>query len=143
MMVILAVDYGKARTGLAICDKNMIIATPVGVIEEWNREKLVDKIVQTAVDRKADLIIIGLPKNMDGSEGESAKCTRELKELIESRCDTPVDMHDERCTTMIAHQYLNDVNVRGKKRKQVVDAAAATIILQSYIDGIKFKAGSK
>lgn len=135
-MIVLAVDLGKARTGLAVCDKSMILASPVCVIEEWNREKLALKVAQKAQDLKAELIIVGLPKNMDGSEGESAKGARGFAEILEKECELPVKMYDERCTTMIAHRYLNDINVRGKKRKQTVDAAAAAIILQSYLESL-------
>lgn len=136
-MIILSVDLGKARTGLAVCDKSMFLASPVCVLEEWNREKLVLKVAEKAIDLKAELIIVGLPKNMDGSEGESAKGAREFAAMLEKECELPVKMYDERCTTMIAHRYLNDVNVRGKKRKQTVDAAAAAIILQSYLESLK------
>ena len=133
----MSVDLGKARTGIAVCDKTMFLASPLCVIEEWNREKLADKVCIKAAENKAELIVVGLPKNMDGSEGDSAKGAREFAEMIRSRCDIPVEMQDERCTTMIAHRYMNDNNVRGKKRKQTVDAAAAAIILQSYIDSLK------
>lgn len=135
-MIILAVDLGKARTGLAVCDKSMFLASPVCVIEEWNREKLAKKVSEKAKELKAELIIVGLPKNMDGSEGESARGAREFAQMLEKESGLPVKMYDERCTTMIAHRYLNDVNVRGKKRKQTVDAAAAAIILQSYLESL-------
>lgn len=137
VIIIMSVDLGKARTGIAVCDKTMFLASPLCVIEEWNREKLADKVCIKAAENKAELIVVGLPKNMDGSEGDSAKGAREFAEMIRSRCDIPVEMQDERCTTMIAHRYMNDNNVRGKKRKQTVDAAAAAIILQSYIDSLK------
>ena len=111
-MVILSVDIGKARTGLAICDN-------------------------IACEKQAQRIVVGLPKNMDGSEGDSAVSAREFAKLLSGLTDIPVVLYDERCTTMIAHRYLNDSNTRGKKRKQTIDAAAAAIILQSYIDFLK------
>ncbi len=138
-MIILSVDLGKARTGLAVCDKTMFLASPIGVIEEWNREKLAQRVVETAQERKAELIVVGLPKNMDGTEGDSAKGAREFADMIGKLCPIPVEMQDERCTTMIAHRYMNDNNVRGKKRKQSVDAEAAAIILQSYLERLKNK----
>ena len=136
-MIILAVDLGKARTGLAICDKTMFLASPLCVIEEWNREKLAERVKLEAENHGADLIVVGLPRNMDGSEGDSAKGAREFAAALETITNVPVEMQDERCTTMIAHRYLSDNNIRGKKRKDKVDAAAAAIILQTYIDRIK------
>ena len=136
-MIILAIDLGKARTGIAICDKTMFLASPLCVIEEWNRDKLAEKIVQIVQKEKAELIIMGLPKNMDGSEGESAVGAREFAEKLSLLTDVPIKMQDERCTTMIAHRYLNDTNVRGKKRKKSVDAVAASVILQTYLYSIR------
>ncbi len=133
-MIIMAVDLGKARTGIAVCDKTMF---PLCVIEEWNKEKLAEKIAALSSEHKAELIVIGLPKNMDGSEGESAQNARAFAEMLSGYVSIPIKMQDERCTTVIAHRYLSDNNVRGKKRKQTVDAVAATVILQTYLDSIK------
>ncbi len=136
-MIIMSVDLGKARTGIAVCDKTMFLASPLRVIEEWNREKLLTKIADLAAEQKAGLILIGLPKNMDGSEGESARSARLFGEELSKLVEIPIKMQDERCTTVIAHRYLSDNNVRGKKRKQTVDAVAATVILQTYLDSLK------
>lgn len=136
-MIILSVDYGDKRTGIAVCDKNQILASPVCVINEWNAEALADKIVSLADEKRAEKIVIGLPKNMDGSKGFRADACESLGELIKSRCDIPVVFWDERLTTVSAHKILSDNNVRGKKRKAVVDALSAEIILQNYIDSIK------
>lgn len=136
-MIILSIDLGKARTGIAICDKTMILASPVCVIEEWNRDKLAEKILKLVYENNAEMILIGLPKNMNGSEGESALAAKDFAAKLSALTVIPIKMQDERCTTMIAHQYLNDTNIRGKKRKQTVDAVAATVILQSYLDYLK------
>lgn len=136
-MVIMAVDLGKARTGIAICDKLQLLASPLCVIEEWNRDKLANKTANLAKEEKAELIVVGLPKNMDGSEGESAKSAREFAKSLGELTKLPIHMQDERCTTVTAHRYLNDVNIRGKKRKGTVDAVAATVILQSYLDSAR------
>lgn len=136
-MIIMAVDLGKARTGIAVCDKMQFLASPVCVIEEWNREKLLQKVAECISNCKAELVIIGLPRNMDGSEGESAQNARTFAEELSALTEVPIQMQDERCTTMIAHRYLNDTNTRGKKRKQTVDAVAATVILQTYLDSLK------
>ena len=136
-MIILSVDYGDRRTGIAICDKNQILASPVCVINEWNAEALADKIIEIAGEKKAEKIVIGLPKNMDGSKGFRADAFEQLGEIIKSKCSLPVVFWDERLTTVSAHKILSDNNVRGKKRKAVVDALSAEIILQNYIDSVK------
>ena len=128
-MIIMAIDLGKARTGIAVSDNTMFLASPLCVIEEWNRGKLAEKIAQLVRQEKAELIVMGLPKNMDGSEGESALGAREFADKLAQLTDVPIKMQDERCTTMIAHRYLNDTNVRGKKRKKTVDAVAATVVM--------------
>ena len=136
-MIILAVDLGKARTGIAICDKTELLASPLEQISEKNTEVLLDKISTIALERKAELIVVGLPKNMDGSEGESAKNARDFAQKLREKSGIDVKMQDERGTTITAHKYLNATNTRGKKRKNVVDSVAATIILQSFLDSRK------
>ncbi len=136
-MIILSVDYGDRRTGIAVCDKNQILASPVCVINEWNAEALADKIIEIAGEKKAEKIVIGLPKNMDGSKGFRADACEQLGDIIKGKCSLPVVFWDERLTTVSAHKILSDNNVRGKKRKAVVDALSAEIILQNYIDSVK------
>ncbi len=133
-MIILSVDLGKARTGLAICDESEMLATPLAQINEKNVDILLEKVANVALARQAEMIIVGLPKNMDGSEGESAKYAREFGVRIKEKTKLLVRMQDERGTTITAHKYLNATNTRGKKRKNVVDSVAATIILQNYLD---------
>lgn len=136
-MIILSVDYGDKRTGIAVCDKLEMLASPVCVLNEWNAETLAGKIVGIAVEKKAEQIVVGLPKNMDGSKGFRAEACENLGDLLKERTEIPVTFWDERLTTVSAHRILNDNNVRGKKRKSVVDAVAAEIILQNYIDSRK------
>lgn len=133
-MVILAVDYGKARTGLAISDAGERLASPVCVIEERNSQRLAEKIAQYARERQAGEIVLGLPRNMDGSEGDSARNVREFQQLLKDICGLEVVLRDERGTTITAHGYLNVTNTRGKKRKSMIDSVAAVIILQDYLD---------
>lgn len=133
-MIIASVDLGKARTGIAVCDKMEFLASPYTVIFEKSPEKLLQKICDTLKETKAELVVVGLPKNMDGSEGESAKNAREIAAKISERTGLVVEMQDERGTTITAHNFLNDTNTRGKKRKNVVDEVAATIILQNFLD---------
>lgn len=132
-MKILAVDLGKARTGLAICDEDEVLASPVRVISERNWDRLTSMIVQEAKTLSAKQIVVGLPRNMDGSEGESAQNARAFAEQLKALTSISIVLWDERGTTITAHEYLNDTDTRGKKRKAVIDAVAATVILQDYL----------
>ena len=132
-MIILAVDYGDVRTGVAVCDKKEILASPIGVITERHAEKLAVKIAALAKERSAAEIALGLPNNMDGTEGFRAQAVREFAELLEKESGLPVTLRDERLTTVSAHGYLNATDTRGKKRKETVDAVSAVIILEDYL----------
>lgn len=133
-MKILAVDLGLVRTGIALSDRQEMLASPLCVLQERNREVLAQKIGQLCQEHDAEHIVLGLPRNMDGSEGESAHNARAFASLLEEATGLPVVLRDERGTTITAHHYLNATDTRGKKRKQAVDAVAATIILQDYLD---------
>lgn len=133
-MIIMSVDYGDARTGVAFCDAKEVLASPYCVVNEKYKPKLVDKLAVIAADKKAEKIIIGLPVNMDGTYGYRCDECRELGDMLKQKTGIDVEYQDERLTTVIAHGYLNDNNVRGKKRKETVDAVSAVIILQSYLD---------
>ncbi len=135
-MIIMSVDLGKARTGLAICDKNEVLASPLAQINEKNMDVLLDKVSNVALAREVEMVIVGLPKNMDGTEGESAQFARDFASKLKEKTKLLVRMQDERGTTVTAHKYLNATNTRGKKRKNVVDSVAATIILQNYLDSV-------
>ncbi len=133
-MRILAIDYGDARTGLASCDAYESIASPVGTIAEWNRDKLAAKIAEKAKERGSERLVLGLPVNMDGSLGERAQTCREFGSLIADITGLEVVFRDERVTTVQAIGILNETNVRGKKRKAVIDTVAATLILEEYLE---------
>lgn len=132
-MIIMAVDYGDVRTGLAVCDKNEILASPVAVITESDRERLIEKIIDYARERRAEAFVVGLPKNMDGSEGFRAEACREFAGMLAEKSGLEIQMYDERLTTVSAHNALNATNTRGKKRKAVVDAVSAVMILEDYM----------
>ena len=132
-MKIMAVDFGDARTGLAICDKTELLASPVGVIHEKRFEHAVEKVAAAAAENRAEAVIVGLPLNMNGSEGPRAELCRNFAEQLSSRVNVPVRMWDERQTPVSAAGYLNQTDTRGKKRKEVIDAVAAVIILDSYL----------
>ena len=129
----MSVDLGKARTGIAVSDSSESFAFPKQVITEYSEEKLVAKIASAAKEYGAELIVAGLPKNMDGSEGFRAEECRATAEKIAEACGIEVVLWDERCTTVSAHTFLNMNDTRGKKRKQTVDAVAATIILEDFL----------
>lgn len=133
-MIIMSVDLGKARTGIALSDSGESFAFPKTVITEYNTARLIDKICTLANEYKAELIVVGLPKNMDGSIGSRAEECREIAEEIQKTSGIQTVLWDERCTTLSAHTALNFTNTRGKKRKSVVDAVAAVIILEDYLN---------
>ena len=132
-MIIMSVDLGDARTGIAVSDKGEGFAFPRTVIQEWNKDKLIERILAEAKAVEAEKIVVGLPKNMDGSLGFKAQECIELADRIRQGFENgDVVMWDERCTTVSAHHALNATNTRGKKRKAVVDAVAATMILEDF-----------
>lgn len=132
-MKILAVDLGEVRTGLAVCDATETLASPVGVIEERNAARVAEKIAATAAEHNAGTIVVGYPRHMNGSIGERAKKSEAIAETLGELTDIPVVLWDERGTTISATRQLNETNTRGKKRKQIIDAVAAVIILENYL----------
>lgn len=129
----MSVDYGDVRTGIAVCDKNEMLASPVRVITETDPDVLSDGIAEDALRLNAEMIVVGLPKNMDGSEGFRAEACREFASLLEVKTGVLVHLYDERLTTVSAHNALNLTNTRGKKRKSVIDAVSAVMILEDYM----------
>lgn len=138
-MVILSVDYGDVRTGVAVCDKLEMLASPVGVINEKYEPKLINALVDIVKVKKPELIVVGLPKNMDGTLGFRAEACTQFAEHLREACGVETVMWDERLTSVIAHRQLQAAGKREKQHKTVVDAAAAVEILQSFIDSRKRK----
>lgn len=133
-MKIMAVDFGEARTGLAVCDRTEFLASPVGVVHERDFETCVKKVAYAAVkELDVGMVVVGLPKNMDGSLGPRAELCDKFARALKALIPIPVVTWDERQTTMQAAAYLNELDVRGAKRKEVIDEVAATIILESYL----------
>ena len=130
----LGVDYGDKRTGLAECDVSGLIAGGIGTISEGGMRKTAIKVAEEAAKRSCKKIIIGLPKNMDGSEGPRADVIKVFGALLGELTDIPIDYYDERMTTMVAYRFLGETGTYGKKRKDSVDTLSAQIILQNYID---------
>ncbi len=132
-MYIMAVDVGKARTGIALSDVGETFAFPKCVITEYNEDKMIEKVSEKAKELGAQMIVVGLPKNMDGSEGFKAQECITVAQKLREITGLPVEMQDERCTTVSAHTLLNYSNTKGKKRKATVDAVAATLILEDFM----------
>lgn len=132
-MKILAVDYGDARTGLAISDASELLATPLPQIEEKSMNKAAAAILEAARDQKAEMIVVGLPRNMDGTEGSRAQKTRKMAVILERDGQLPVRFCDERRTTVTAAAQLSEVGTFGKKRKKILDSVSAAVILESFL----------
>lgn len=132
-MKIMGVDYGDARTGIAISDMLCSIVGSTAVVPSRNREKAIADIVKLVKDNGVTEIVVGLPRNMDGTEGPRAQLCREFAQMLEDATGVKTVMWDERRTTVEAHNILSQHNYHGKKRKETVDAVAASLILEGYL----------
>ncbi len=133
-MKYMSIDYGDVRTGIAFSDPLGMLASPYTVITENYQPKLVDKLVGIVEKEKPEKIVIGLPRNMDGTYGYRCDECKGLGNALSEKVDIPIFFEDERLTTVMAHDALSSNNVRGKKRKDIVDAVSAVMILQSFLD---------
>ena len=133
MKKIMGIDYGDARTGVAISDLLCSIVGSTAVVNSHNTDKVIADIVRLAKENSVGEIVVGLPRNMDGTEGSRAQLWREFAELLKEATGLPVVMWDERRTTVEAHNILSQHNYHGKKRKNTVDAVAASLILEGYL----------
>lgn len=130
----LGVDYGDKRTGLAECDMSGMIAGGICTISEGGMRRTAERVAAEARARGCKKIIVGLPKNMDGTEGPRADVVKAFAAILSELTDVPIDFYDERMTTMVAYRYLGETGTYGKKRRDAVDTLSAELILQSYID---------
>lgn len=130
----LGVDYGDRRTGIAECDVSGLLASGITTVSEGGMRKTAQRVAREATSRGCKKIVIGLPRNMDGTDGPRADVVRAFAELLAEECDIPIDFYDERMTTMVAYRYLDGSGTYGKARKNAVDTLSAEIILQGYID---------
>ena len=130
----LGVDYGDRRTGLAECDVSGMLASGIYTISEGGLRNTAIRVAKEAESRSCKKIVIGLPKNMDGTEGERAEVIKAFAALVAEYTELPIDFYDERMTTMAAYRFLGETGTYGKKRKAAVDTLSAEIILQNYID---------
>ena len=130
----LGVDYGDKRTGLAECDLSGQLASGICTISEGGMRKTAERVKKEAESRACKKIIVGLPKNMDGSEGPRADVVKAFAALLSEICEIPIEFFDERMTTMAAYRFLDGAGTFGKKRKEVIDTLSAELILQGYLD---------
>ena len=133
MKRIMGVDFGDARTGIAVSDLLCTLVGTTTVIHSRNQEKTIAQICTMAKESDVGEIVVGLPKNMDGSEGPRAELCRAFAADLETATGLPVHLWDERRTTVEAHNILSQHNYHGKKRKDTVDAVAASLILEGYL----------
>ena len=134
----MAIDYGDARTGLAVSDLSGQLAGDAWTVSGWDPEVLAATIAREAASRGVQKLVLGLPRNMDGSEGPRAQKSRDFGALLAQKTGLDVEMWDERLTTVHAHRILTDVGKHGKKRKATIDAVAATLILEGYLQSRPF-----
>lgn len=132
-MRVMGIDYGDARTGIAMSDLLCSIVGSTTVIHSRNMDKTLEEVVKLVQANQVTEICIGLPKNMDGSEGPRAETCKVFAAKVEEATGLPVKMWDERRTTVEAHNILSAHNYHGKKRKNTVDAVAAALILEGYL----------
>ena len=132
-MRLMGIDYGDARVGIALSDPLMIMSQGYKTIQNDGTDALYTEIVEIIKEKEVTKIVIGLPKNMDNSQGFRTDATMEFAEKLKTFTDVEIDFSDERLTTVSAHGFLNEMNVRGKKRKGAVDTLSAALILETYM----------
>ena len=137
MKRVMGIDYGDVRTGVALSDLLCSIVGSTSVVPSRNRDKAINDIVRIAKEQEVGQIVVGLPRNMDGSEGPRAQLCREFAELLREATGLEVIMWDERRTTVEAHNILSQHNYHGQKRKNTVDAVASSLILEGYLNSLK------
>ena len=132
-MRIMAIDYGDARTGIAVSDPTGLLAGFTTVIHSWNADTVAAEICRLAAEHRAEELVMGYPRHMNGDAGDRAEHCAAFARRLEAESGLPVVLWDERSTTVAAHRILSDNNRRGKKRRNTVDAVAASLILEGYL----------
>ena len=136
-MRIMGIDFGDARTGLAVSDEMNILVGEAWTLTEWNPERVAEQIAEEAKKRNVQRLVLGLPKNMDGSEGPRAEKCREFAQLLGSKTDIELVMWDERRSSIEAHSILHANGKKEKKHRKTVDAVAASLILEGYLGTLR------
>ncbi|MCI8437741.1 MAG: Holliday junction resolvase RuvX [Lawsonibacter sp.] len=138
-MRVMAIDYGDAHTGVALSDPTGFLTGTTTTIHSWRQEVVVDRLAQLIEEHRPDEVVLGFPKNMDGTDGKRADLYRELAAALEEVTGKTVILWDERRTTIDAHRILFNQGKDGRKRKKIVDAVAASLILENYLDFKRMK----
>ena len=135
-MRILAIDHGTKRMGVAVSDELGMIAQPLEFIPAEPFAKFLDRLKEILREKQVELILVGMPRNMDGSYGPAALKVQEFVAVLKEAIAIPIQTLDERLTSVQAHRFLTEAEVRGRQRKEKVDKSAAAILLQSYLDSL-------
>ena len=138
-MRVMAIDYGDAHTGVALSDPTGFLVGTTTTINSWRQEVVVDQLVKLIEVHRPDEVVLGFPKNMDGTDGRKADLYRDLAAMLKERTGMEIVLWDERRTTIDAHQILFNQGKNGRKRKKIVDAVAASLILENYLDFKRMK----
>ena len=138
-MRVMAIDYGDAHTGVAVSDPTGFLAGTTTTINSWRQEVVVDRLARLIEEHRPDEVVLGFPKNMDCSDGRKADLYRDLAAMLKERTGMEIVLWDERRTTIDAHQILFNQGKNGRKRKKIVDAVAASLILENYLDFKRMK----
>lgn len=138
-MRVMAIDYGDAHTGVALSDPTGFLVGTTATINSWRQEVVVDRLARLIEEHRPDEVVLGFPKNMDGTDGRKAGLYRDLAAALEERTGMKIVLWDERRTTIAAHQILFDQGKDGRKRKKIVDSVAASLILENYLDYKRMK----
>lgn len=136
-MRIMAIDYGDARIGLAVSDPTGLICGEAWTMQEWNMERAASRICDEAKTRGVERLVLGLPRNMDGSEGPRAELSRKFAALLEETGGIPVTLWDERRSSIEAHAILHTVGKKERSHRRTVDAVAASLILEGYLGSLR------
>ena len=136
-MRIMAIDYGDQRIGLAVSDLLGMLCGEAWTMNEWDMERASKRIAEEATAREVGTLVLGLPKNMDGSEGVRAEKSREFKAMLERDSGLPVVLWDERRSSIEAHAILHAAGKKEKQHRKTVDAVAASLILEGYLGSLK------
>ena len=136
-MRIMAIDYGDQRIGLAVSDLLGMLAGEAWTMNEWNRERAALRIAEEARKREVGTLVLGLPKNMDGTEGPRAALSREFKSMLEETSGLPVVLWDERRSSIEAHAILHAAGKKERVHRKSVDAVAASLILEGYLGSLR------
>ena len=136
-MRIMAIDYGDQRIGLAVSDLLGMLCGEAWTMNEWDMERASKRIAEEAAAREVGTLVLGQPKNMDGSEGVRAEKSREFKTMLERDSGLPVVLWDERRSSIEAHAILHATGNKEKQHRKTVDAVAASLILEGYLGSLK------